>query len=621
MWTLWAFAGLWMLVGEANAVGPSAGSWDVKISASTHLDNRGYLVKRLDGASQVDCREVKKQNGSGRCTFIQNNPDCKIDDGFLNYLNGVFCVFPHSLQPLAVVLYILWLLYLFVILGVTAEKFFCPNLSAISTKLKLAHNVAGVTFLAFGNGAPDVFSAVVAFSDPRTAGLAIGALFGAGIFVTTIVAGGIALVRPFRAASRPFLRDAVFYMVAVFLTFVALYFEQVTLGEALSYLGLYIFYVLTVVISTWLHKRRRRERLAPPSSTEPELPTDAELPSDSGEDYGELNAVVAGSCFEKSLNPGLAHLQSITGRRGPPPLAATHSDEDSACAALMWAAARGGREEKPQVLPRLDSHQTRRNLGSPQPILPVEIVLLLTVPVVDPDREDQNWKRPLNCLHLITGPLVCTLTLKSGAYGLYKIQGVFPVWALVLLVGAALAGIVFCTTRNDEPPLYHCVFAFLGFLVSALWISTAATEVVNLLRTMGVIFNLSNTVLGLTLLAWGNSIGDMFSDLTMARQGYPRMAFSACFGGIIFNMLVGVGLGCLLQMTSTKSVVRLESEGLLVWILAGALGFSLVFSFLSVPAQCFQLGRGYGCCLIVYYLVFLTIALLTEFRVIQLSAY
>ncbi|XP_072839620.2 mitochondrial sodium/calcium exchanger protein isoform X1 [Pogona vitticeps] len=582
MWTLWAFAGLWILVGEASAVGLSAGSWDVKISASTPLDNRGYLVKRLDGASQVDCREVKKQNGSGRCTFIQNNPDCKIDDGFLNYLNGVFCVFPHSLQSLAVVLYVLWLLYLFVILGVTAEKFFCPNLSAISTKLKLAHNVAGVTFLAFGNGAPDVFSAVVAFSDPRTAGLAIGALFGAGIFVTTIVAGGIALVRPFRAASRPFLRDAVFYMVAVFLTFVALYFEQVTLGEALSYLGLYIFYVLTVVISTWLHKRRRRERLAPPSSTEPELPTDAELPSDSGEDYGEEYQPLLPSeestfrILTDSLNP----LDYRKWRRKP-------------CYWKMLKACK----------------------------LPVEIVLLLTVPVVDPDREDQNWKRPLNCLHLITGPLVCTLTLKSGAYGLYKIQGVFPVWALVLLVGAALAGIVFCTTRNDEPPLYHCVFAFLGFLVSALWISTAATEVVNLLRTMGVIFNLSNTVLGLTLLAWGNSIGDMFSDLTMARQGYPRMAFSACFGGIIFNMLVGVGLGCLLQMTSTKSVVRLESEGLLVWILAGALGLSLVFSFLSVPAQCFQLGRGYGCCLIVYYLVFLTIALLTEFQVIQLSAY
>lgn len=36
----------------------------------------------------------------------------------------------------------------------------------------------GVTFLALGNGAPDVFSAMAAFSHPQTAGLAVGALFG-----------------------------------------------------------------------------------------------------------------------------------------------------------------------------------------------------------------------------------------------------------------------------------------------------------------------------------------------------------------------------------------------------------------------------------------------------------
>ncbi|KAL8180459.1 UNVERIFIED_CONTAM: Mitochondrial sodium/calcium exchanger protein [Gekko kuhli] len=564
-------------------------------------------------AVQHKCREVRQQNVSERCSFIQNNPDCKMDGGFLNYLNGVFCVFPADLQPLSVTLYVLWLFYLFLILGTTAEKFFCPNLSAISTKLKLAHNVAvsfyklvycvvpavtslhGVTFLAFGNGAPDVFSAVVAFSDPRTAGLAIGALFGAGIFVTTIVAGGIAIVRPFTTASRPFLRDAIFYMVAVFLTFVALYFEKVTLAEALSYIGLYIFYVLTVVVSTWLHKRQRRENLASSAPTEPELPRDSEdgeSSSFSGGDYREE--------YQPLLPLEESTLQILTHSMNP-----------------------------------LDYRKWRRKPCYWRVLkvfkLPVELLLLLTVPVVDPDREDQNWKRPLNCLHLVTAPLVCVLTLKSGEYGLYKIQAVFPVWGVVILTGALLAVIVFCTTRNEEPPRYHIIFAFLGFLVSAMWINAAATEVVNILRTLGVIFRLSNTVLGLTLLAWGNSIGDTFSDLTMARQGYPRMAFSACFGGIIFtklcflsfpaDMLVGVGLGCLLQMTNTKLVVKLESDGLLVWILAGALGLSLVFSFLAVPAQCFHLSRGYGCCLIVYYLVFLTIALLTEFRVIRLSTF
>ncbi|XP_061459132.1 mitochondrial sodium/calcium exchanger protein isoform X3 [Rhineura floridana] len=529
MWTFWVFGVAWMLAREASAVESPVAPGDAKIPASLHLDHRGQPSRIQSSGPAVDCREVGKINISRRCPFIHNNPDCQMDGGFLNYLNGAFCVFPAALQPLVVTLYALWLLYLFVILGVTAEKFFCPNLSAISTKLKLAHNVAGVTFLAFGNGAPDVFSAVVAFSDPRTAGLAIGALFGAGIFVTTIVAGGIALVRPFTAASRPFLRDAIFYMVAVFLTFVALYFEEVTLAEAL------------------------REEYRPL------------LPSE--ESTLQILA--------HSVNP----LDYRTWRRKP----------------CYWRLLKVCK-------------------------LPVEFVLLLTVPVVDPDREDQNWKRPLNCLHLLTGPLVCILTLKSGAYGLYKIQGVFPVWGLVIITGAALAIVVFCTTRNEDPPRYHWFFAFLGFLVSAMWINATATEVVNILRTLGVIFRLSNTVLGLTLLAWGNSIGDTFSDLTMARQGYPRMAFSACFGGIIFNMLVGVGLGCLLQMTNSKLVVRLESDGLLVWILAGALGLSLVVSFLSVPAQCFHLGQGYGCCLIVFYLVFLTVALLTEFRVIRLSA-
>uniref|UniRef100_A0A8C3N591 Sodium/calcium exchanger membrane region domain-containing protein n=1 Tax=Geospiza parvula TaxID=87175 RepID=A0A8C3N591_GEOPR len=549
------------------------------------LLDAGHTVPPGGDALSLDCWEVREYNSSEWCHFVRSNPDCRIDGGFLDYLDGVFCVFPPRLLPLAVTLYALWLLYLFIILGVTAEKFFCPNLSAISTNLKLSHNVAvslashralsqegcgdragevamtgslcvplvpcqgkpigrlewdewscagagqrctapvsprggghqvfsltsplhGVTFLAFGNGAPDVFSAVVAFSDPRTAGLAIGAIFGAGVFVTTVVAGGIALVKPFTAASRPFLRDVIFYMVAVFLTFVVLYLGRIRLGEALGYLGLYVFYVLTVVLCTWIHRRQRGDGLAPPGAWEPEMPTDVEEPEPSSTnsgDYGEEYRPLLPSRESslRILTSALSPLDCRKWRRKP----------------WYWRLFKAFR-------------------------VPVELVLLLTVPVVDPDKDDLNWKRPLNCLHILTSPLLCVLTLKSGAYGLYQIQGIFPVWALVTLVASALALIIFITTSNEEPPKYHCVFAFLGFLASAMWINAAATELVNILRTLGIIFQLSNTVLGLTLLAWGNSIGDTFSDLTMARQGYPRMAFSACFGGIIFSILSMPGPGC-----------------------------------------------------------------------------
>lgn len=57
---------------------------------------------------------------------------------------------------------------------------------------------------------------------------------GAGVLVTTVVAGGIAILHPFTAASRPFLRDVSFYMTAVFLTFTALYFGRITLAWALG---------------------------------------------------------------------------------------------------------------------------------------------------------------------------------------------------------------------------------------------------------------------------------------------------------------------------------------------------------------------------------------------------
>ncbi|XP_053758041.1 mitochondrial sodium/calcium exchanger protein isoform X1 [Panthera pardus] len=544
---------------------------------------RTYCVLGTVQGFGGECREVCGLNVSDRCDFIRTNPDCRSEGGYLNYLEGIFCHLPPNLLPLAITLYAFWLLYLFLILGVTAAKFFCPNLSAICTLLKLSHNVAGVTFLAFGNGAPDIFSALVAFSDPRTAGLALGALFGAGVLVTTVVAGGIAILRPFTAASRPFLRDIVFYMVAVFLTFTALYLGRVTLAWALGYLGLYVFYVLTVVVCTWLYRWQRRRSLVYSMPGTPEMLSNSEVEPVSSNSYD----------YSEEYRP-LLFYQETTAQilaRALNPLDYRKWRNKS----VYWRALK--------VLK-----------------LPVEFLLLLTVPVVDPDKDDGNWKRPLNCLHLVISPLVLALTLQSGAYGIYEIGGLFPVWAVVVIVGTALAAVTFFATSNSEPPRFHWLFAFLGFLTSALWINAAATEVVNILRSLGVVFRLSNTVLGLTLLAWGNSIGDAFSDFTLARQGYPRMAFAACFGGIILNILVGVGLGCLLQISRSHAEVKLEPDGLLVWVLAGALGLSLVCSLVSVPLQCFQLNKVYGFCLLLFYVTFLVVALLTEFGVIHLKS-
>ncbi|XP_056149728.1 mitochondrial sodium/calcium exchanger protein isoform X2 [Lampris incognitus] len=529
------------------------------------------------------CHIVMNLSATERCAFVMATPDCSMEDGFINYLHLVFCLLPPNLTPLTITLCILWLFFLFNVLGLIASKFFCPNLSAISTTLRLTHNVAGVTFLAFGNGAPDIFSAMAAFSLPHTAGLAVGALFGAGLFVTTVVAGSVSLVKPFTVASRPFLRDIIFYMAAVFWTFFILYRGTISLGEILGYLSFYVVYVLTVIISACIYNR---EKLSANAAVQNVTHVPEFQSSDSDDEVSCMSNGSIQQEYEAEYRPLLPHTESTS-----------H---------ILLSS-----------LNPVDNRKWRRKSCSWKIIkvlkTPLEILLLLCIPIVDPDKDDRNWRRPLNCLHLVTAPLVCVFTFWSGKYGDYMIQGEFPLWLMTLLLGLFLAAIVFCTTTNDCPPFYHPLLALLGFAVSAMLISTAASEVVSLLHMLGVVLSLSNTVLGLTLLAWGNSIGDCFSDITIARQGYPRMAISACFGGIIFNILIGVGLGCLMQMVRSHSEVQLEPEGLLTWVLAGSLGLSLVLSFMIVPLSRFHLGRAYGIFLFGFYAIFLLIALLTEF--------
>ncbi|XP_018524183.1 mitochondrial sodium/calcium exchanger protein [Lates calcarifer] len=575
-----------LLVSSCHQPQVTSGSRVLRIQAGVGLTGRSSnntLAMVPQNGNDDECDRVMNISAADRCAFVKSTPDCSMEDGFINYLHVAFCLLPPNLTPLTITLCIIWLLFLFVILGLTASKFFCPNLSAISTSLHLTHNVAGVTFLALGNGAPDIFSAVAAFSHPHTAGLAVGALFGAGIFVTTVVAGGVALVKPFAVASRPFLRDVIFYMVAVFWTFVMLFRGTTTLGETLGYLSLYVVYVLIVIISAYIYNRQKHSVNTSARSVAhfPEFHS-----SDSSDD--DVPCLTGGTMpeYESEYRPLLPYSESTS--------------------QILLSS-----------LNPVDNRKWRRKSWSWRVLkllkTPLEVLLLLCIPVVDPDKEDKNWRRPLNCLHLITAPLMCVLIFQSGIYGEYMIQGQFPLWLLTLLLGLFLSSIVFCTTTNDCPPRYHPLFALLGFVVSAVLISAAASEVVSLLHMLGVVLSLSNTVLGLTLLAWGNSIGDCFSDITIARQGYPRMAISACFGGIIFNMLFGVGLGCLVQMLKTHSYVQFESEGLLTWILAGSLGLSLVLSFVIVPLCRFHLGRAYGIFLLVFYVIFLVIALLTEF--------
>jgi len=97
---------------------------------------------------------------------------------------------------------------------------------------------------------------------------------------------------------------------------------------------------------------------------------------------------------------------------------------------------------------------------------------------------------------------------------------------------------------NGNMPLSAAVpIAFYGFIVAATWIDFIADQLVSLLAFVGIVSKIPSSVMGLTILAWGNSMADLSANLTMARKGLANMAMTACFAGPVFNILIGLAWG------------------------------------------------------------------------------
>ena len=126
-------------------------------------------------------------------------------------------------------------------------------------------------------------------------------------------------------------------------------------------------------------------------------------------------------------------------------------------------------------------------------------------------------------------------------------------------------------------------------------------------------------ILGLTLLAWGNSVGDYFTNVAMARKGLANMAptgyacvklprrvpadgdagthgliyaqaLTACFAGPVFNLLVTLGVGFLIRLDNFQERRMRAGDRRTIGISVG-LGMIIAFASCVVGAGLLLAGR------------------------------
>lgn len=204
----------------------------------------------------------------------------------------------------------------------------------------------------------------------------------------------------------------------------------------------------------------------------------------------------------------------------------------------------------------------------------------------------RSWDRWLLATQFIFSPVFLALAFGSNIL-LRHVQ-------YTLIVGIILLFLLLATTSSDKPPQFWPLLSFVGFLVSVVWISVAATEIVGVLVAFGIILGINDAILGLTVLAIGNSLGDLSANVAMARLHFPLMALSGCFGAPTVNILLGIGVSGLYMILTQPDRNGMEYDpyqiemSTTLTVLWATLLVTLIMLLVLVPLNGWRMDRTIG---------------------------
>nr|XP_043611747.1 cation/calcium exchanger 1-like [Erigeron canadensis] len=445
-----------------------------------------------DTTITATCAAIHEQESRvAKCHYVKTNIGCE-PEGYINYLQLFYCNFSEFPQ-LGFILLLIWLVILFYILSSTASEYFCPSVEHLSNTLNLSPAIAGTTLLPLGNGATDVFSSVIAFTSTSDGGdIGLSSILGGSIFISCVVVGVISLLIAYQKkivkVDRPnFIRDVVFLLITLSNVLVIIVVGRINLWMSLLFVSTYIIYIL-VVSYMHLHSMKKHK-----------LILDAEQ-------LAGFRVPLIGYIEEENV----VHPAEVDEHFEEKTAPTTHN--------LKWCI-------------KMFFYVVK---------LPIHLPRRLTIPVITKDR----WSKAYLVFSVGLAPITVVL-IWNTQFGNLGLKATTVTYFVVGIIGIGLGICTFVFTTSTIPPQKCLVFWYAsGFLMSVAWTYVTCNELVSLLESLGNIIGMSPSIIGLTILAWGNSIGDLVANVAIAMYGGPdgtQIAMSGCYAAPLFNVLIGLG--------------------------------------------------------------------------------
>ncbi|OII74317.1 sodium calcium cation exchanger [Cryptosporidium ubiquitum] len=145
---------------------------------------------------------------------------------------------------------------------------------------------------------------------------------------------------------------------------------------------------------------------------------------------------------------------------------------------------------------------------------------------------------------------------------------------------------------------------FFGIIMSIYWNGVLVNELVECIRIIGLTLWIKPAILGLTIVAMGNSIADLFANVAVSRAGHAHMGLAGCYGACVFLLLFGFGSSVFvraIQLGFSKDI-HLHFESQIITATYQLLYF-LPISALVVVLSKGRVHRIWGLIFILYFVV------------------
>lgn len=526
---------------------------------------------------------------------------------------------PYARRHGGLVIHVTVAIFTFLGLAIVCDDYFVSSLDRICEELKLSPDVAGATFMAAGSSAPELATVIIGVFFAKD-DIGISGVIGSAVFNIMFVISVCALCSGTVCQLNwwPLVRDCFFYALSILVMLIIICNDVISWPESVVMLVFYVIYCITLHFNAPLEKWALSLNLPiklPSKEEQSALVTYKNIPDSTytqgqdsqavtslsqdpqgqqqqtGQQYDQTNEYQAYIDPNASWDPNAAWDDAPANPVQTAPAADSWGNDYSA-QNTGWNQSQGQQnygynaaQEEKAISPAADQpdNTSQKPQVAPQSAQPGYY-----------KSKDPKAQEPTNPLEKpVDGGLPAQIS-----------------WAVVYPIHY-MCRLTMPDCRTEK---YRNWYPFT-FLVSMIWISFYSYFMVWMITIIGSTLGIPDTVMGLTFVAAGVSVPDALSSIAVIKEGYGDMAVSNAVGSNVFDILVCLGLPWFIQtaIIAPGSHVNVISKGLAYSTLS--LLSTVIFLLLSTHLNGWKLDRRLGIILMLWYLLFITLASLYELNV------